>query len=157
MTGSIDELKFFSGALTAAQIQTLMTTNSAGTFTAPAVLPPTTAVNIDTAGGTLDINGNTATIGSLTGIAGTSVTLGGGILTTGDSTNTAFAGVISGNGGLIKQGTGTETLTGTSTYTGATTVNAGTLALAGNGTLSTTTNLNLANVGTRFDVDLTHG
>jgi autotransporter-associated beta strand protein len=128
--GSLDELKFYSGALSPSQVQTLMLTNAAGAFVPTPILPAATAVNIDTAGGTLDINGNTTTIGSLTGIAGTSVTLGsGGILTTGDSTNTAFAGVISGNGSLVKQGGGIFTLTGANTYSGGTSVTAGTLTI----------------------------
>ncbi|MCX6875910.1 MAG: autotransporter-associated beta strand repeat-containing protein, partial [Verrucomicrobia bacterium] len=57
-----------------------------------------------------------------------------------------FSGVISqtigGGGGTIavlKNGSGTQTLTGTSTYTGATTVNGGTLALAEDATLASPT------------------
>lgn len=42
-----------------------------------------------------------------------------------------FSNPISGNGGLVKQGGGTLTLSGANTYTGGTTVEAGTLGLSG--------------------------
>ncbi len=42
-----------------------------------------------------------------------------------------FAGAISGTGGFIKNGPGTQTLSGTGTYSGATTVNNGTLVITG--------------------------
>ena len=77
-----------------------------------------------TTAGTLQVN-TAETIGNLSGNGG-SVVLNAG-LTTGDATNTSYAGIISGVGGLIKQGTGTFTLTGANTYSGGTTVNAGTL------------------------------
>jgi autotransporter-associated beta strand protein/T5SS/PEP-CTERM-associated repeat protein len=57
------------------------------------------AVTLNTGGGTLDTNGNSATLG----------------------------GSISGSGPFIKTGIGTLTLSGTSSYSGATAVNAGTL------------------------------
>ena len=64
------------------------------------------------------------------------VTLGNGTLTTGDATPlTEFAGVISGSGGLTKQGTGIFRLSGVNTYTGPTTINDGTLELAINDAL----------------------
>ncbi len=98
-------------------------------------LPTTTAVTLGTAAdAALDLNGNAQTIASLSGgdAAGGNVTLGAGTLTVGDSTNTTYAGALSGTGGsLVKQGTGKLTLSGASTYTGATSVNAGTLEIAG--------------------------
>ena len=111
----------------------------------------------NTAGAVLALNNNSVSIGSLTGggTTGGNVTLGSGTLTTGgDNTSpAAYAGVISGTGGLTKTGTGTQTLTGTNTFTGGTTVNAGTLTLNNGGgsgvvqgtvTVNTNAILNLA-------------
>jgi len=84
-------------------------------------------------GATLALAGFNQTIGSLAGAG--AVTLGSATLTTGnDNTNTAFAGVISGTGGLTKIGNGIMTLTGANTFNGPTAVNGGILAV--NGSLS---------------------
>ena len=66
-------------------------------------------------------------------------------LTLGDSTGiTTFAGVISGSGGLIKDGASTQTLTGANTYTGTTTISAGTLEVSGaSGALTATSAVNI--------------
>ena len=53
-----------------------------------------------------------------------------------DDSSTSYTGVISGTGALIKQGSGTLTLTGTQTYTGNTTISAGTLTVSGSGSLN---------------------
>jgi autotransporter-associated beta strand protein len=93
------------------------------------VLPSLTAVTVN-AGATLDLNNHSEIIGSLAGEG--DVLLGSGTLATGgDNTSTTFSGVISGSGSLVKQGTGTMTLTGTSTYAGDTIVSAGKLLVDG--------------------------
>ena len=84
----------------------------------------------------LDTTGFNTTVGSLTGggATGGNITLGAATLTVGgDNTSpAAYLGVISGSGGgLIKTGTGAQTLSGANTYTGSTTVNGGTLTLSG--------------------------
>lgn len=89
-----------------------------GTANSVQVIPDRSAVSIG-ATGTLDLNNNNETIGSLAGAAGGLVTLGTGTLTTGlDNSSTDFSGVISGTGGLVKIGTGTQTLSGANTFTG---------------------------------------
>ncbi len=107
------------------------TINSGDTLQAGSTTALSSASRI-TDNGTLNLNGNNETIGSLAG-AGT-VVLGAGTLTTGaDNTNTSFSGVIgiSGDtGGLTKIGSGTFTFSGVGYYTGSTTVSAGTLQLS---------------------------
>ncbi|MCU0750548.1 MAG: autotransporter-associated beta strand repeat-containing protein, partial [Akkermansiaceae bacterium] len=89
--------------------------------------------------GTLQLNGNSVTIGSLAsdvsvgtpvienGVAGTAT------LSVSGSSSTTFAGVLqngaAGTLALSKSGTGTLTLTGANTYSGATSVSAGLLKL----------------------------
>jgi len=70
---------------------------------------------------------------------------------------TTISSVISGAIGLIKNGTGTLTLTASNTYTGGTTVNAGTLQI-GNGTNNTalvlgTTTLNGGNLAYNYNAN----
>ncbi|CAM2910907.1 Pyrrolo-quinoline quinone [Ectopseudomonas mendocina] len=92
----------------------------------------------------VQVNGNSVltllsdqTIGSLASSAATaSIQLGSYTLSAGgDNSSTTVAGVISGNGALIKQGTGTLTLAGNNTYAGSTTVSAGTLSIASDANL----------------------
>ena len=75
------------------------------------------------------------TVGSIAGSG--AIALGGFTLTTGaDDSNTSFAGIASGTGGLTKIGTGTLTLTGINAYSGDTLVAGGTLALSQSGSIA---------------------
>ena len=97
----------------------------------------TSAVTINSTG-RLDLNDNNETIGSLTGATATAqVFLGTATLTAGDASNTTFAGVISETGDLVKEGTGTLTLSGVNTFTGTTSINNGTLSISADSGLGT--------------------
>lgn len=101
-----------------------------------ACIPGNSVVTVAT-NATLDLSGNQATIGGLTGTG--NVLLGnGGILNVANSADTEFDGVISGAGALTKAGSGSLILTGTNLYTGATTVSGGTLLVQGSLTGSVT-------------------
>jgi autotransporter-associated beta strand protein len=81
-----------------------------------------------TSSGIFDLNGFSETVGSIEG--GGDILLGAGTLTVGGTNaSTLFSGMISGTGGLVKNGTGTLTLDDASTYTGATAINAGALLI----------------------------
>ena len=122
---------------------------NAGTLTTSVAnaLAPTTAVTV-ASGATYNLNSFSNTIGSLAGAG--AVTLGSATLTTGDSTNTTFAGVVSGSGNLTKVGTGTMTLSGANTATGTLSLNAGTVQLGASGVLAAASTL--AFNGGRFAV-----
>jgi autotransporter-associated beta strand protein len=90
-----------------------------------------TNVLVMAAGSTLDLNGNSNTVGSLSG-AGTIDNTGAAnvTLTTGAANaSPTFSGVIQNSGvgtlGLTKNGSGLLTLSGINTYTGGTVINAG--------------------------------
>jgi fibronectin-binding autotransporter adhesin len=86
------------------------------------------------AGATLHLANLSNTVAALAGSG--NVTLGSATLTLSSGvdnvgTNQIFSGAISGTGGLVKNGSGTQTqtLSGTSSYTGPTVVNGGILAV----------------------------
>jgi|GEM_PF-2224798 len=88
---------------------------------------------------TLTLSGNDETIGSVFGAG--DINLNENRLTTGDASDAEISGVISGTGGLVKQGTGTLTLSGANTYSGDTDINNGTVttnnvSALGTGTVS---------------------
>jgi outer membrane autotransporter protein len=147
--------------LTGANVFTGGTRVNAGTLALSGAgsLAAAGAVDLANAGATFDItaaDGN-RTVGALAGAAGTTVSLGANSLVFGDGSNQSFGGSISGSGGIVKQGSGTQTLSGVSTYGGSTTVTAGTLALAGGGSIAPTSALDLANSGAAFDLSAAVG
>ncbi len=91
-----------------------------------------------TVAGTLDLNGFSNQIGSLSGPGKvTNGGLDGAVLTAGGSSSTTFSGVLqdgTSSLGLNKIGTGTLTLTGANTYHGDTTISRGTLQIGDGGT-----------------------
>lgn len=143
--GSGGLVKSGAGTLTLAGTSTLTgaTTVAAGTlrFGAPDLLNPTAPIALaNTAGATLDLNGFNQTIGSLSGggTAGGELQLGSATLTTGgDNTSTTFGGTLSGSGDLVKQGTGTFTLTGANSYAGGTSLTQGRIDVGANAALGT--------------------
>jgi autotransporter-associated beta strand protein len=122
--GLLDNVQIYNQPLTASQVSSLY--QGSQSFSS---LPTATNVTI-ASGATLDINGVTQQIGSLSGVLGSTVALGSGKLIVSSSASTEFAGSISGTGGSFqKQGSGTLTLSGVNTFTGSTTISGGTLRL----------------------------
>jgi autotransporter-associated beta strand protein len=96
-------------------------------------------------GGTLDVNGNSVSLASISGTVGAidNVSAGGTATVTinNGSTNT-FGGTIKNTSGtvvLVKSGSGVLALTGTNTYTGGTTITAGAVKVSGSSALGTGT------------------
>ncbi|MEI6636349.1 MAG: autotransporter-associated beta strand repeat-containing protein, partial [Planctomycetota bacterium] len=93
--------------------------------------------------GTLNLNGNSVTVGSLsgsaTGFVTTSATEGTTTLTVDTIASSTFAGLISNNTSgtmaVVKSGTGSLTLSGANTFTGGLTLTAGSLVLGNAGAL----------------------
>lgn len=77
-------------------------------------------------GGTLDLNDFALTVSSISGTGG-SIALGNASLSVNQSSNTSYAGNITGTGSLTKSGAGILSLSGANAWTGGTTVSAGTL------------------------------
>lgn len=112
-----------------------------------------TLTGTNTYAGSTTINAGTLSIGD----GGTTGSIAGDVLNSAAlafnrSDNVTYAGVISGNGAVTKQGAGKLTLTAQSTYTGNTTVTGGILEIFTANALPVTTLLSLAS-GTTLDVD----
>lgn len=92
-----------------------------------------TANLANVAGSLLRLNNTNRSVGALQGLGGSLVELGSGTLSLGANNQAMaeFAGVISGAGGLIKQGTGLQMLAGANTFAGLTDVQAGGLMITG--------------------------
>ncbi len=99
-----------------------------------------TGVLVKNGNNTLTLSGNNTYNGGTTvnsgTLAGTTTSLQGAIANSAtvnfdQSTDGTYAGAMSGNGVLVKNGTGTVTMGGANSHTGGTTVNAGTLSVTG--------------------------
>ena len=137
---------------------TTLTLNGANTFAGGIALD---------AGGLMLGNGSALGTGALnvggavTLDANSALSVGNSInLGTGSSLNVlggqplALGGVIAGNGGLMKSGASTLTLTGANTYTGGTAIHAGTLAIGSGGRLAATGAVYLIGAGATLDISL---
>ncbi|MES2088562.1 MAG: autotransporter-associated beta strand repeat-containing protein, partial [Pseudomonadota bacterium] len=134
LNGGTVQANLGAGTLTQASGTTVLNGSAAstsvnitgGTLTLGAAerLSNAAAVNVSS-GAQLNLGG-AETVGSIAGAG--NIALGAATLTAGgNATSTTYSGVLSGEGGLIKQGAGTLTLAGDNTYSGTTTVSAGTL------------------------------
>ncbi len=104
-------------------------------------------------GGTFDLNGFTDTVASLGGTGGTVDTGGSsGRLTLNQAFSTTYSGVISGAGGITKQGNGTLSLGGPNSYTGSTQIQDGTLRLLSGGSLGSSTDVSIS-AGASWDLN----
>ncbi|MDB6029359.1 MAG: autotransporter-associated beta strand repeat protein [Verrucomicrobiales bacterium] len=113
---------------------------------------PDAAMVTISASGLFDLNGFSESVATVSSASASSqVTLGAGTLTVGDAGNSTFAGIISGSGSLVKQGSGTLTLSSASTYSGSTTINVGKLALSSGASIASSTNYALSS-GATLDV-----
>ncbi len=111
---------------------------------------------------TLDLNGNSPTVGALTGNAAALITntaVSSGTLTVGQSSSstTTYGGSIvdgpnapSATVALVLTGSGTLTLNGTNTYTGGTSVEGGTLVVTSPQGIEDGTNLFVGSAGSFF-------
>jgi autotransporter-associated beta strand protein len=172
--GDLAEILIFNRSLSATERQQVEAYLSEKWFQAPAIspdiLPSQTALRI-AASGTLNLNGISQTVASLSDHAGAGGTIrntsgGAATFTTGtDGTDQSFSGTISDLAAtplsFSKQGTGTQTLSGAGiSYHGTTTVAGGTLRLEdttnfGQGKLAAPT-VQLANNAT-IEFDLSSG
>ncbi len=108
-------------------------------------LPNGEIVQVD-AGATLDLNNFNETVGPLVGFG--NISLGVATLTADHTVpGIPFSGVISGTGGLTKNGTGTQALAASNSYTGVTTINGGILEITASERLADSSDI-LVNGGT---------
>ncbi|AWH88259.1 autotransporter-associated beta strand repeat-containing protein [Limnobaculum parvum] len=104
-------------------------------------------------GATLDLNNFDQLANNLNG--GGHITLGTATLTANNSANTQFSGDISGNGRVIKDGSGSLTLSGINTYAGGSSLNTGTTIITQGQALGSGTVTNHAMLELNFASDST--
>ncbi len=134
-TGSLTKIDTGTLILGGTNTYSGTTTISAGTMQVGiANAIPSTSDVTDNA--TLDLDGNSDTVGALSGTGTVTSSVAGPATLTVGATNDSgtFSGVIQNGTGtvaLTENGTGTETLSGADTYTGTTTIGTGTLLVDG--------------------------
>lgn len=148
--GGIQKLGTNTLTLSGTNNYTGNTTVSGGTLTATTAGALSSGSNFDIASGAaLNLAGLTVTLGNLSG-SGTVSSTGGRLNVGIKAQPSTFAGTISGNVSVTKQGISTLKLTGTSTHTGDTTVGLGGLQLGdstASGDLSNTSEVVVARNG----------
>ncbi len=108
-------------------------------------------VTLNNNGASFDISqGSSQTIQDLSGAPLSIVNLGLNNLTAGSAASTTFAGIIQGNGTLIKQNKGTLTLSGSNTYSGGTILNGGELGLASSAAIGTSGTISFSGGALQF-------
>jgi len=154
-TGSLGKSGAGTLTLTAANTYSGGTFVTGGTLTAGVANAFGSGVLTVTAPGTVNLANFSTTVGGLAGDG--NITLGSAILTVNSTGSTAYSGVLSGTGRLIKSGAGTLTLNGVNTYTGSTTINEGLLVVNGSlaGTLTIGANGRLGGSGKTGSLSIT--
>jgi autotransporter-associated beta strand protein len=154
VSGSGRLVKVGTGVLTLAGLNSYMggTSIEGGTLQLGRDFTLTGSVQLKNRFSTLDLDGYHAFLGSLTGDPDTQVRLGGGLLNVNFTGGSTFSGVITGRGGITKDGAGTWTLGGPNSYSGALDVEGGVVQLAADNAIPLTSALVLEGPNTRFDL-----
>ncbi|ASV83763.1 outer membrane autotransporter barrel domain protein [Ochrobactrum quorumnocens] len=111
-------------------------TYTGGTAINGGVLQVANNANLGDAAGSISFDGGTLrTTADFTIDRATALQTGGGTIDTIGATTLEFDGVVSGDGGLTKIGSGTLVLNGTNTYAGGSAINGGTVQIASDASL----------------------
>lgn len=157
VTGSGDNLTFTgAGAVTLASAfaTSSLTLNGSGIVTDSASNQIATSTNLAINSGTFSLGTKTEQVASLSGLSGGTLAFGGaaGSLTESGTTNSTFAGAITGTGTLANTGTGQLSLTGASAgFTGKITLSDGSIIADATNATGTAT-VTVSNLG-NFEVE----
>ncbi len=109
--------------------------------------------NLAFGSGSITVSGNARLDGSVSlDISNRINLISGATLAVNGSNAMTLSGVVSGSGGLTKNGAASLRLNGPNTYSGDTTINAGTLVLGAGGSLASSGAMNLAGAGASLDI-----
>jgi fibronectin-binding autotransporter adhesin len=138
---------------------TTLINNGTLALTGPGSIASSNAVNLASATSRFDISGGSGNkaINNLSGVAGSQINLGANNLSINQLLNANYAGTIQGSAGIIKEGTGTLTLTGINTYLGSTFINSGGIILDGDGSIANSSAVSLTSAGSSFAIAANSG